>query len=227
MRGQSRAEQYCLWKGEELLSKILIVAVSLKYLLQVETRAVSVQSVLINSGQLPRWPESTSSGSLHVLSPGEHEKLRKNPTTSFRVYCQIPARSRRGSARSAAGDAAALPAGGAMLRGGCRGKPETPPLHPSRGRSPREPESPEPPGAAALPSSLLSLLGWEPGAGDGLSCSRGERRFPNPLPEPQGAGRGRELLPVSSPPTKPGILLANPGGCHGHGGEVGLLLGGV
>lgn len=226
MRGQIRAEQYLLWKGEELLSKILVVAGSLKYLLQVENGDVSVKSMMINSGQLPRWPESTSSGSLDVLSPGEHEKLKKNPTTSCRVYCQMTARSRPGSARSAAGDAAALPAGGAMLRAAAGGS-QRPPLHPSRGRSPREPESPEPPGPAALPSSLLSLLGWEPGAGDGLSCSRGERRFPNPLPEPRGAGRGRDVLPVSSPPTKPGILLANAGGCHGHGGEVGLLLGGV
>lgn len=161
MRGQSRAEQYCLWKGEELLSKILIVAVSLKYLLQVETRAVSVQSVLINSGQLPRWPESTSSGSLHVLSPGEHEKLRKNPTTSFRVYCQIPARSRRGSARSAAGDAAALPAGGAMLRGGCRGKPETPPPTPLPGPVPPGTRVPGAPRSGCSPQ----LLAQPPGLG--------------------------------------------------------------
>ena len=75
MRWQIRGEQYLPWKGEELLSKILIVAVSLKYLLQVENRDVSMKSMMINSGQLPQWPDSTSSGSLDVLSPGEHEKI--------------------------------------------------------------------------------------------------------------------------------------------------------
>lgn len=67
-------EQYLLWKGEQLLSKILIVAVRLKYLLQVENRDVSMKSLMIKSRQLPRWPESTSSGSLDALSPEEHEK---------------------------------------------------------------------------------------------------------------------------------------------------------
>lgn len=57
------------------MSKLLIVAVSLKYVLQVENRDVSVKSTMINSGQLPQWPESTSSGSLDVLSPGEHENF--------------------------------------------------------------------------------------------------------------------------------------------------------
>lgn len=74
MRWHVRGERYLLWKGEELLSKVLIVAVSLKYLLQVENRDVSMKSMMINSGQLPQWPASTSSGSLDVLSPGEHEK---------------------------------------------------------------------------------------------------------------------------------------------------------
>lgn len=62
------------------MSKILIVTVSLKYLLQEENRDVSMKSMMINSGQLPQWPESTSSGSLDVLSPEEHENLKKNPT---------------------------------------------------------------------------------------------------------------------------------------------------
>lgn len=69
-----RGEQYLLWKGEQLLSKILIVAVRLKYLLQVENRDVSMKSLMIKSRQLPQWPESTSSGSLDALSPEEHEK---------------------------------------------------------------------------------------------------------------------------------------------------------
>lgn len=86
MRRQIRGEQCLLWKGEELLSKILIVAVSLKYLLQVENGDVSVKSMMINSGQLPQWPESTSSGSLDVLSPEERENfliiMKKNPKTN-------------------------------------------------------------------------------------------------------------------------------------------------
>lgn len=77
MPWQIRGEQYLLWKCEELLSKILIVAVSLKYLLQVENRDVSMKSMMIKSGQLPQRPESTSSGSLDVLSPGEHENFFK------------------------------------------------------------------------------------------------------------------------------------------------------
>lgn len=40
--------------------------------MQVENRDVSMKSIMTNSGQLPQWPVSTSSGSLDVLSPGEH-----------------------------------------------------------------------------------------------------------------------------------------------------------
>lgn len=72
--GHTRGEQYLLWKGEQLLSKILIVAVRLKYLLRVENSDVSMKSLMIKSSQLPQWPESTSSGSLDALSPKEHEK---------------------------------------------------------------------------------------------------------------------------------------------------------
>lgn len=74
MRGHTQGEQYLLWKGQQLLSKILIVAARLKYLLQVENRDVSMKSLMIKPRQLPQWSGSTSSGSLDALSPEEHEK---------------------------------------------------------------------------------------------------------------------------------------------------------
>lgn len=74
VRGHTQGERYLLWKDQQLLSKILIVAARLKYLLQVENRDVSMKSLMIKPRPVPQWPGSTSSGSLDALSPEEHEK---------------------------------------------------------------------------------------------------------------------------------------------------------
>lgn len=194
MRWHVRGEQYLLWKGEELLSKILIVAVSLKYLSQVENRDVSMKSMMINSGQLPQWPASTSSGSLDVLSPEEHENLKKKYNKLFQFYCPRTARSRPGSARSPAADAAALPRSGATLRaatGGSQGY---------SGARPPEPDSPEARGPAAGSSRPpAALLSW---AGSPLRTSwaaPGENGDFQTYPLRQGVGQGQETHPFPCP----------------------------
>lgn len=158
------------------------------------------------SGQLPQWPESTSSGSLDVLSPGEHEnsccflKL-------FHFYCRSTAQSRQGSS---------IP--WQEVQRGDAGTPRT------QLPAPRA-SSWLPPATRSSPLAGRELLAQPPRLGArcwGRVAPGDSSSFQTCLQARAGRCAPSPLLR----PPKPGILLVNPGGCHAQGGEVGLLLGG-